>query len=322
MLSQEMPVKRDGFTTTVPDAGHEFLRGAYGEYRLRADARHGSYRLFFNGLTCGTFGVDDVRYPVRLRLSTEPFPRETFLSLRAGRMRASADENEYRWLPGSWGVYLSGRPLDIDVDEIDTRVVSLPGSVLARAASVIGGDGPVRFTGWAPVSADRHRMWDQTVRFVQGQLATEDSPLAEPLVRQQMLDMLAATALVTFPNTTMSHVYEPGPGQVGETSLRRALAFVEANADRPITVTDIAEAAGTTARAVQYAFHHHLGTTPMLHLRQIRLERARQELTAADPTTGVTVRQIAARWGFADPGDFAALYRRTYGDAPSRTLRG
>jgi transcriptional regulator GlxA family with amidase domain len=34
------------------------------------------------------------------------------------------------------------------------------------------------------------------------------------------------------------------------------------------------------------------------------------------------VGQIAARWGFAHPGRFAALYREAYGTSPSRTLRG
>jgi transcriptional regulator GlxA family with amidase domain len=118
----------------------------------------------------------------------------------------------------------------------------------------------------------------------------------------------------------MAHVYEPGPGQTGSRSLRKALAFIEANAHRPITITDIANAAGTSPRAVQYAFTRHLGTTPTLYLRRTRLQRAHQALAAADPTTGATVKAIAARWGFANPGTFAVLHRRAYGTTPSHTL--
>ncbi|MGW2788066.1 hypothetical protein ACWC3X_44120 [Streptomyces populi] len=61
-------------------------------------------------------------------------------------------------------------------------------------------------------------LWDTTVDYVQCQLAAEDSALAEPLIRGHVPDLLAA-ALTTFPNSTMAQAYEPGPGQVGETSL-------------------------------------------------------------------------------------------------------
>jgi transcriptional regulator GlxA family with amidase domain len=32
--------------------------------------------------------------------------------------------------------------------------------------------------------------------------------------------------------------------------------------------------------------------------------------------------EIAARWGFAHPGRFAAIYQGSFGHAPSATLRG
>jgi transcriptional regulator GlxA family with amidase domain len=37
---------------------------------------------------------------------------------------------------------------------------------------------------------------------------------------------------------------------------------------------------------------------------------------------GTTVAEIAARWGFAHHGRFAALYQESYGHAPSHSLRG
>ena len=40
----------------------------------------------------------------------------------------------------------------------------------------------------------------------------------------------------------------------------------------------------------------------------------------AGSTTGVTVTEIAAHWGFFHPGHFASYYRRTYGRPPSWTL--
>ena len=47
--------------------------------------------------------------------------------------------------------------------------------------------------------------------------------------------------------------------------------------------------------------------------------RARAELEAAPPETGVTA--IALKWGFVHLGRFAQDYRRRYGELPSETLR-
>ena len=59
----------------------------------------------------------------------------------------------------------------------------------------------------------------------------------------------------------------------------------------------------------------------MGYLRQVRLDRAHQDLLAADPTAGITVAAIARRWGFSRPDRFAAAYRTAYGRPPRHTLR-
>ena len=59
---------------------------------------------------------------------------------------------------------------------------------------------------------------------------------------------------------------------------------------------------------------------PHRALRRVRLDHAHHELVDADPTE-TTVQQVAARWGFAHTGRFAAMYRQTYGCIPSDTLR-
>ncbi|GII04215.1 helix-turn-helix domain-containing protein [Planobispora takensis] len=57
----------------------------------------------------------------------------------------------------------------------------------------------------------------------------------------------------------------------------------------------IAEAVGTSARAIQYAFRRHHDTTPTGYLARVRLERAHRELQAVDPSAGTTVAAIAHR---------------------------
>lgn len=103
-------------------------------------------------------------------------------------------------------------------------------------------------------------------------------------------------------------------------ALLRAAAFIESAAGRPIRLSEVAEAAGIGERALQYGFVRYYGTTPMGYLRAVRLERAHRELLAAEPGDGVTVAEVAARWGFSSSGRFAAQYRAVYGRTPHRTL--
>ncbi|MEV5983201.1 helix-turn-helix transcriptional regulator [Streptomyces sp. NPDC052114] len=102
------------------------------------------------------------------------------------------------------------------------------------------------------------------------------------------------------------------------TTLQRAIGFIHAHTQQPLTLADIAAAAHVTSRALQYAFAH-IDTTPMTYLRDVRLTRAHTDLQHASPGTD-TVTDIALRWGFAHPGRFAGYYRAAYGVSPSTTL--
>ena len=103
-------------------------------------------------------------------------------------------------------------------------------------------------------------------------------------------------------------------------ALRRAIAYIEEHADAAITVPDIAAAARMSVRGVQDLFRRELGTSPTLHLRGVRLDRARQELLAADPSTAATVEAVARRWGFGHLGRFAGAYRSAFDEYPRETL--
>jgi transcriptional regulator GlxA family with amidase domain len=170
------------------------------------------------------------------------------------------------------------------------------------------------------VSEAARRSWVATTAYVTRQLGTPGPDLPRLLI-VQLLRLSAAMILTTFPNTTMTAARIPESGHVAPAVVRRAQAFLSEHADRPVTATEVAAAVGVGARALQAAFRRHLDTTPMAYLRRERLERVHRALQAADPVSGVTVAEIARRWGFANPGRFARYYRAVYGQPPSRTLR-
>jgi AraC-like DNA-binding protein len=99
--------------------------------------------------------------------------------------------------------------------------------------------------------------------------------------------------------------------------MRLAESYIAANLDQPLTIEDIASAAGISPRGLQLAFRQHRGTTPLGFWRDQRLARAHSDLLAG----AGTVTDIALRWGFTHFGRFAESYRTRYGMTPRDTLR-
>ena len=106
----------------------------------------------------------------------------------------------------------------------------------------------------------------------------------------------------------------PGPWQV-----RAAEEFIEAHADKPLTLGDLAALTGVSARTLEHGFRKHRGCSPMQFLRNVRYENARAELQSPEP--GETVSSTATKWGFLHFGRFAVEYERRFSESPSTTLR-
>lgn len=107
----------------------------------------------------------------------------------------------------------------------------------------------------------------------------------------------------------------------GPRAVHRAVDLIEGHPERPLSVSSLARQFGVSVRSLQEAFRRNLGVSPTAYLREIRLRRAHADLLAADPDEGLTVTDVAGRWGFAHLGRFSASYRERYGEPPSQTLR-
>lgn len=101
---------------------------------------------------------------------------------------------------------------------------------------------------------------------------------------------------------------------------RVALDFLQHHAHEPISPADAARAAGLHTRTLQQATKRHLGVSPSVYLREVRLARARADLVAGDPFS-TTVAAVARQWGFGNLGRFASAYRVRFDEKPSHTLR-
>jgi AraC family ethanolamine operon transcriptional activator len=102
-------------------------------------------------------------------------------------------------------------------------------------------------------------------------------------------------------------------------ALRLALGYLEDHANEPPSIQDICRASGVSWRTLDYAFRDRFGVTPKQYLQATRLHRVRHAILNATPEASIL--EIAADQGFWHMGQFAADYRRQFGELPSETLR-
>jgi AraC-like DNA-binding protein len=313
---------RISIDTKDPEEAHGYLQSTYVEHSVRLSGNRDAFRFRHHITDGGSFFVARYEHSMNCRVDTDPFGYLLVGQMIGGRLRLQAGHDELAPAVGELFVLDPARPMRIQWDDFRAGLVKLDLDVVQRVAAEVSGKpgGQVRFGLARAASPDRVRHWRELVRYVTRDFCTNELAYGSPLIYAQTMRLLAATLLETFPNTTTTDPARPGSADTG--AVRRAVAFIDDHAGEPIGLTEIAAAARAGTRTVQEAFRRHLDTTPMAYLRRVRLERVHRELQAADPTAGGTVAEIAARWGFAHHGRFAALYQGCYGHAPSATLRG
>ncbi len=102
---------------------------------------------------------------------------------------------------------------------------------------------------------------------------------------------------------------------------RQARAFIEDAMERDElpTIAGICAQVGVCERTLQYVFRAHVGMSPSVYLRLLRLNRVRGALMNASPNE-TTVTTTAMRHGFLHLGRFARDYKLVFDETPSRTL--
>ena len=184
-----------------------------------------------------------------------------------------------------------------------------------------GGPVPVHVLDHRPLSRQAALHLQRSIAYVRDCVMAAPEVARAQLVVSAASQYLAASVLHAFPNSALTDATAPSRHDANPGTLRRAVAFIEANPDIDITLADIAGAACVTPRALQLAFRRHLDTTPMAYLRRVRLDHAHHDLAQANPGDGTSVTSVGYRWGFSTPSRFAYHYRAAFGTTPSDTLR-
>ncbi|ATY09107.1 AraC family transcriptional regulator [Amycolatopsis sp. AA4] len=299
------------------DRTEEFLCDSYAPMRIGSGSRDSGARI--TRVATDAVSADELDLDFDMSYDVNPLGRICLCDIAAGTIedhRVAGWTEPADFAPGDLFSFAPpDRPYSGRICRARYSITMLDPELLTRVAGV---EKPVELLDHNPVSAAAAQHLRAAITFLREQVLSAPDIAEHPLLVSTATQHLAAAVLTAFPTTALDE--RAGTDlDAHPQALRRAIAFVEANPARDLTATDLALAAGVSARAVQLAFRRHLDTTPMAYLRRVRLDHARAELRAATPGE-TTVTQVAARWGYTRPSAFTAHYRAAYGELPSRAL--
>lgn len=304
----------------------EFLSGTYARMRLGSNRTPEASPARIRRDALPSMTVDQFDIGFEMSYEVAPLGRISLCMIHSGAFRDHVFPGvEDTYGPGDmWTLAPPDQPYAGRVCNSSYTIAMLDPDLLDQVAAGAPRPEPrpVRLTGHRPHSAVAAQHLRHSVHYVRDRILSDPAVADQPLIASAAAQHLAANILAAIPNTALTDPTGSDRKDAHLATLRRAIAYIDDHADRPISVADIAAASHVTIRTLQYAFRRHLDTTPLAHLRRVRLHHAHRDLVAASPNGGTTVTEIAARWGFYHPGRFAARYRDTYGRSPLRTLLG
>lgn len=244
-----------------------------------------------------------------------------FLIARRGSARVDIGSDSIPVAPASSAaILLPGArvrmSLGAEYDQIHLRVD--PAVLRAHSQSVLGRAAPPspRFRSHSLPLGPGFGAWLGVLQgLVSGGRAGGDMP---ELMTKSVEDLLLTQLVLGHPDLGLAEDSAASAGPATTKRVRLALDHIADHLGEPLTVTDIAEAAGLSVRTLQRAFREQLGTSPLDHVQQERLHAARADILAGEEP----ISDIAFRWGFSHPSRFAAAYRRVFGEQPSQTRAG
>ena len=158
--------------------------------------------------------------------------------------------------------------------------------------------------------------WLSMVSWIFDFISREDN--LSPLVVSQFENMLVNMLLTNQQNNYSAEIHNDSIS-IAPSFVKRVEHYIQENAHKPIAINDMAEYAGVSSRALFTGFRKYRNTTPMRHLKEVRLQYVHEDLKRGCVGTDKVI-TIAFNWGFSHLGHFSTDYKRRFGVTPYETL--
>ena len=302
------------YSATDPVGATAAMRAVLGAAEVSADGPL-SWRqvsLVDDGIT-----VSSVRAAGdRVRLGVHGAAELTVVLMEQGTAVLTRDGSRLQLGPDDIGLVPIGATADLRWDRAQLQLLSLPPAPLARLLGVPRTAVRLHAPRASPASAPLAEYLRHVARLLTSNVFAVPEVYERDLLRSHAIDAFTAVVVEAFELTNRSEDATERDVLI----VRRAVAEMRAHLAEPISIPEIASAAGVSVRGLQMVFQRQLGSVPLLHLRQLRLEAARADLTA-EARSGTTVADVARRYGYANSGRFSTHYRDEYGEPPAATLQ-
>lgn len=169
---------------------------------------------------------------------------------------------------------------------------------------------PVRFR-LSPFSPELAQAWSHAMHLL---IASRRTPLTSAM-HASLSEFILGLLLNGHSHNFSEDLRQPST-PLPRAVVARAEEYIRANNDRPLSLVEIADAAGVSCRSLQSSFRRLGSGSPMTLLRKVRLEEARAKLCRGEGT----VTEVALQLGFFHLGRFSAQYKRAFGEMPATTL--
>ena len=145
---------------------------------------------------------------------------------------------------------------------------------------------------------------------------SEKSPILVKKVADSLKESLIGFFLCNFRNNYTLSILGPERSiTLTPHLINRAAEFMASSVDPHLTVCEVATHAGLSVRSLQMGFKKFKNTTPIVFLREQRLEKARRMLNMED--NSLTPKEIAYACGFTNYQSFCKYYSLKYFIHPS-----
>ncbi|MBR9651571.1 AraC family transcriptional regulator [Thalassovita aquimarina] len=309
------------FSSDDLDEARDSVARVYCDHRLEVMGKH-RFMARHNRLSGSALSINVMTYNAKTLIAPGALERFYLFQLPIrGHASISNGETRYEIGGGSSGVLNPDAETCMiwseDCVQVMLQIEKRALMETARAELGLPSGAPLRFSGSNDMRGAQGRSFLGLLQYVMAEAARGGIVLGDGSLLGKQLERTLMAGLLQ----TQSHglpIACEGRGPMTRT-VRRAEGFMRENLRSPIMIEDIARAAGTSTRAVQTAFRDRYGRSPMAFLRDLRLERAWEELSNPSQQTSVT--NVATDLGFFHLGRFAEQYRKKFGCTPVETLR-
>lgn len=311
------------FASSDLSSFQQYLARSYCDHHITQRSNGESVQACHNRLALSEMSLNFLRYGADVEIDIGPF--ETFYMLefpQAGVVDLRLGQQRVETRPGFATVISPTLPVwsnwSSDCEQVMVKIART--AMESHLASLLGRSLPYELI-FEPILDFSSPGADSVLRFCSFLFDQfgDGSPVLSSRGMSRDLEHAFMSALLMGQPNNYSDMLRARSNSIAPRHVRKAIAYIESNLENDIVFEALVTTAEVSARALYAGFNKFVGMPPQVLIRNLRLDRVREDLISAGG--GVTVSEIAMKWHFTHLGRFSCEYRKRFNESPRETLR-